>query len=229
MAALKYFLIGLLLTAVTYAVGEVHGKITNRYGLRPDVELAGKRLEQMPTEFGDWKLERNDGLSKQTKRILECTGSLSQVYHNTKTDDIVTVAVMLGPSGPIAVHTPEICYSSREFKITNERKKWQLPAKASQGTVAAEATARPSTDEFWDLRLQSNKVNGSALRVLYAWTNNQQWQAADMPRFSYAGSPYLYKIQLAGSPPLDENQRDACAEFLTEFLPILRAHMLEGK
>ena len=229
MNTLKIVLIGLVLSAITYGIGEVHGKLSNRDGLRPDVIAAGKKLEHLPTEFGEWVTENDKGLSKNVKQILECTGSVSRVYRNQKTGETISVAVILGPAGPVAVHTPEICYSTQEFNVVKKRNRWTLPQYDEAGNVKTDADPNIPADEFWDLLLQSRAVSGSSLRVVYAWTITNHWKAVDYPRFSYAGSPYLYKLQLAGPALLDNNQRDVCAEFLTAFLPVLRSHMIDAQ
>ena len=218
MKSLGTILLGGVMILITLAVGVVHGNLTKRWGLRADVIAAGKRLEEMPKAFGDWQLEREEALAPVVSRLVQCTGSVSRVYRNTKTDDFISIVVLLGPAGPIAVHTPEICYSSREFQITRKREHWSLRTDLDKNS---------KLDQFWDLRLQATNASANTIRVIYGWTNTHQWQATENPRFSYSGSPFLYKLQLAGPVPVDENSPDVCADFLTAFLPVLRTHMLE--
>jgi hypothetical protein len=195
------------------AVGIVHGRWTNRWGYRADIVSAGARLEQLPLVIGDWSANANVPLDPPTARLLQCTGTVNRVYVNSKTGDRVSIAVLMGPSGPISVHTPEVCYSSRDYHVAQDRVTW----KVGEGDNLK--------DEFWELRMVGN--DATPLRVLYGWTNEKQWEATANPRFAYGGSQYVYKLQLAGPFPGEDQKRDVCREFLAEFLPILRKYMID--
>lgn len=215
MKSISFYGISAGLVALTLFVGGVHGRLSGRWGPRPDVESAGERLKQVPQSIGDWQVQRIVDLEPDVVRMLQCSGSVSCVYQNEKTGDVVSMFVILGPFGPTAVHTPEVCFSSKDYKIIQARKKFTLSDSAE------------SQDEFWDVRMQANDVSASGLRTLYGWTNTQHWQASENPRFSFGGSPYLYKLQISGPLPTDDQNRDVCREFLTAFLPVLRKHMLK--
>jgi hypothetical protein len=214
MKSVSLYGIGGCLVALTLLVGIVQGRLTGRWGPRPDVASAAERLKLLPQTLGDWEMQRENPLDPAAARILQCHGSLCRVYQNVKTGDLISFFVILGPHGPTAVHTPEICYSSKDYKITQARTRWTL-----------EESKEP-LDEFWDLRLEANDVSASGLRSLYAWTNTQHWQATENPRFKFGGSPYLYKLQLTGPLPTEGQEGDVCRDFLTSLLPALRKQML---
>ena len=88
---------------------------------KPGVDAIAAKLEELPTEFGDWQLVENQELPESAQNQLHCYGYTLQVYDNTKTGGRVTVAVLFGPRGPIAVHTPEICYSGQGILPGGER------------------------------------------------------------------------------------------------------------
>ena len=202
-------LIGIGLIAASLLVGVVHGRLTNRWGMQPDMKEAGRRLESLPEELDGWECTTHD-LDERVSEMLQCQGSVNRVYHNTKTGETVSVVVLLGPAGPISVHTPEICYSSQDYRITSDRVK----------------TPINDQESLWDLRLKSNHRDASQLRVMYGWTNDGNWNATGDPRFAYGGRPLLYKIQLAGPVPNEKTDQDACRDFLKAFLPALRKHLL---
>ena len=209
-------LAGSLLIAITIGTGVVHGRLIGRWGVPTDVVSGAKLLDRVPDQVGDWrKTGKDQALAPEAAKMLQCTGSIVRVYENVRSGDRVSVAVILGPSGPTAVHTPEICYSSRDYQITQDRQVWS----PSGGSEAA-------ADSFWDLRMATNDVSMTPMRVIYGWTDGKTWQATKYPRFSFGGSPYLYKLQLAGPAPVEDG-RDACDEFLTAFLPALRKHMID--
>lgn len=207
--------LGSALIATTVAVGLVHGRWTNRWGERPDILSASVRLEKLPLKVGDWESKGNIPLDPETVRILQCSGSVNRIYEHAKTGERVSVAVLLGPFGPISVHTPEICYSSQNYHIAQERSRW------------AASESAESEDEFWDVSMQGNDVSSAPFRVLYGWTNDKTWHAAQNPRFSYGGSPFLYKLQLAAPMTAEGQQHDVCRDFLTEFLPVLRQYLID--
>lgn len=205
------------LVLVTVITGAVHGRLISRWGAQPDVESAAKRLDRVPDTIGDWQRIPTEGLDPEVAKILQCHGSISRVYENMRSGERVTIAVLLGPAGPIAVHTPEICYSSRDYRIAQDRTEWSIAG--DEGS--------PS-DTFWDLRLDaSDDLKASPLRVIYGWTNHKHWNATKHPRFEFGGSPFLYKLQLAGPKPQGDADKDACSAFLTAFLPVLREHMID--
>jgi hypothetical protein len=206
----------LVIVASAIVSGVVHGRLTNRWGLHEETLEAARRLSGVPTQFGDWRMESSEQLPPATREILQCSGHLMRTYRNAATQELVTVAVLLGPSGPISVHTPEICYSSREYSISGPTERTAL--------VDGEG-ARHS---FWVTNLRSNGIEGNRLRVYYGWSDGGVWNAAEHPRFTYASRPYLYKIQLAGlvPPNLGADAADACGSFLQVFLPVLKNHLL---
>src|SRR4051812_35968739 len=111
----------LILLAGTLGVSIVQGRITNRWGLRPDAEAAGDRLRPiLPAEVGNWRMRSDEKLADPMVAILQCNAYVLRVYEHQQTGDVVRLAVLLGPPGPISVHTPEVCYSSREFTAGGE-------------------------------------------------------------------------------------------------------------
>jgi hypothetical protein len=146
------------------------------------------------------------------QEVLECQGYSYCTYLNRSTGDVVNVAVILGPPGPIAVHTPEICYSSKEYKQTSHRRHEDLP----------------EGDSLWSVSFRSNSVDAQSFAVYYGWSDGDVWHATYDPRFEYAGSPYLYKLQLAGrSNRVDADaDHEACRRFLEAYLPQLKSRLL---
>ncbi len=203
--------IGCIVIAATIALGTIHGSWTNRWGNNPDLLQAGRKLEQLPKVLGNWRLKQSNELERSVSEMLQCSGNVSRVYENTNTGEIVQVFLVVGPSGPIAVHTPEVCYSTKDYSLVAPRQRW----------------SPNETDEFWDLRMVRNDLTKSQLRVLYGWTNNTHWQAVEQPRFWFGGRPVLYKLQFAGPVPVSDDH-DPASDFLSELLPILRDHMIDA-
>jgi hypothetical protein len=177
---------------------------------------AARRLEgKLPPKVGDWSLRGTDKLEPLVQETLQCAGYFVHRYENVETGARINVFVVLGPHGPISVHTPEICYSSRDHRQAGERQSVQIQ------------DVKGNQHELWDLRFKATGLEGGDLRVLYAWSDGGIWQAAQRPRFQYAGAPYLYKIQLSGPIADSESGSDPCREFLEVFLAELGQRLAE--
>ena len=201
-----------LVVGLTLLSGVIHGRMTRRWGIPPNMAAATAKLEQMPEQIGDWQLESSEELSETTVNMLECAGYFVRDYVNIHTKQAVKVALLLGPPIPITQHTPEICYSSRANTIKDERER-----------VAINGT----NDEFWALTFQSNTVEANLQRVYYAWTPGDRWSTEGVIRWSLARPPYLYKIQLASHLPAgaDLDTDDACRNFLKDFVSVARPYL----
>ena len=99
--------IGLLLISTL-----VHGWLSGRWYVAKDLYQAGEKLEELPKQIGAWQQIESNGLDDSVAEMLQCYGSIVREYRHGDTGEQVTVALLLGPRGPIAVHTPDICYSS---------------------------------------------------------------------------------------------------------------------
>jgi len=190
-------LLGLLLTAAT---GYAYGRLSQRWGPSVDMVAAGDHLRTLPRQVGDWRMLNEQELEESVAKMLECAGSVTRDYINQKTGDKVTMFIVVGPPGPIAVHTPEVCYSSRQYKITEKR----------QRATFAAAGARPNT--LWQTTMQSKRIATDNLRVYFGWSQGDRWEAASNPRYRFGADPMLYKIQIAGL--LDVDGTDPCRQFL---------------
>jgi hypothetical protein len=197
----------------TIAGGVLHGRLSQRWGAPPDLVALAAKFDKLPADIGPWRLESSGDLEPEVQKVLQCAGHVKRTYIHANTGEVVTVAVMLGPHGPIAVHTPEICYSSRDFAIAKPRERIELPATGS------------AKNELWSMNFNSREVTGGQLSVWYAWTTGNGWVASESPRFEFSGEPWLYKIQVASqvnsSPSVAA--KDPCREFLEAFLPVLQA------
>ena len=198
--------------ALILAGGVLHGQLSNRWGIPVDVMELGSRLQLVPTELGPWKAGSDLELPKSTLTLLECKGYLHRTYVHQGTGEVINVAVTFGPKGPIAVHTPEVCYSSRDVKQTNERTAVPMEYDGFKNT-------------FWTLGFQAKTIDKAKLSVAYAWSDGGDWVAAERPRFWQ--TDYLYKIQTATHAI--GAKEDSTSDFMRVFLPELRKQMRSSK
>ena len=118
--------------------------------------------------------------------------------------------VIYGPKGPVAVHTPEVCYSARAVNQTSSRE-----------AVGFDLDGEPG--ELWKLAFETNTFDKRKMSVYYGWSDGGAWTAAKNPRFWR--TDYLYKIQTACQS--SGNKEDSTDEFFKVFLPEVRKQMRE--
>ncbi len=197
------------LLAATLASGWVHGKLVNRWGQANDLQIAaGKLGRDLPPRLGPWRLVKSLPLEEGVGQSLRCAAHLHGIYTSDQTGDSLVIAVLAGPSGPLTVHTPEICYSANDYELAGQRQQWNVTDQRGQ------------QHSLWQIHANSRHSTRPNLRILYGWSKGDQWQAVRGPRFALAGLPVLYKLQLAG-PALDTRspqERDPCEDFLARFL-----------
>ena len=136
--------------------------------------------------------------------MLQCAGYVNRRYVNQQTGQTVNLAIIVGPPGPTAVHTPEICFSSRAYDVQGDRQKIVLE---SSPTVR---------HTFWSVDFSTKNPLADGLRVYYAWNRGDAWEASASPRYEFAAAPMLYKLQLAG--PIGHSKSDQGSDPGREFL-----------
>lgn len=214
MAISRRFFIPLCTSAtIAVASGLSHGWLDGRWVDKPDVEAIGAKLKDLPEQLGEWSLVENQELPKAAISILQCYGHSLNVYRNSKTGSRLSVALLFGPRGPIAVHTPEVCYSG-------------VGIEQSGKTEMEVIRVDEEVHTFWRVNLLSKPALKPALEAYYAWSDGGNWQAADYPRVWLTGE--LYKIQLACSPTEPGQSPDAI-QFLQLFLPKIQPLLVKTK
>jgi hypothetical protein len=217
------YLVFAICTAVllvsTGAVGYLHGSMTNSWKLSPRSRVASQRLQSLPAkDFGNWRLVQENEFPPAVLSILEQPTYFSRTYQHSQTGDTISVAVLVGQPGPVSVHTPEICYSSRDYKVAGERQRHE--------TVAADGRRH----EFWKLSFDTNQADALPLDVMYGWSTGTVWEATEQPRYSFGGLSHLYKLQLAASVAerRDPDDFDPLQDFLAGFLRELQRQLVES-
>jgi hypothetical protein len=207
----------LLMIALTVASGILQGSLSNRWGVSEMQRQAGAMLEACPEKFTVWEMKKAEKLDQNAIDQLEPYGYIQRIYVNRNNGATVSVTVLLGPTGPIAVHTPEVCYAGRNHEQLGEREKIVIPN-------------GDGNDSVWKTSFRLNGVDAQLQNIYYAWSSGDHWVAAENPRFSYAVEPYLYKIQVSNAvsaggfgkaPP----KADPAIRFLADFFPALKKHL----
>jgi hypothetical protein len=203
-----------VLAGATLAGGLIHGRVSRRWEGQAAMRQAAENLQALPDRIGPWESVASRALAPRAAAMLQCAGHVGREYRNRRTGEMAVVMVLLGPAGPISVHTPDVCYTGGPHVIRQQR---QQVAVGDQG------------DAFWNILFQSTTTDAGFLRVYYAWGSGGLWSAPEDARFAFAGQPYLYKLQVESRllSPADEKAADSCPTFLKDFLPELKKCLAE--
>jgi hypothetical protein len=201
----------LIVTAcLLVVVGVVHGLRSDRWGVGQAVEEAARRLETVPQKVGAWS-GKSFEIDENQLRIGQIEGYLSRAYRNPAGQE-ATVLMVCGRPGPIAVHTPDVCYRGAGFVVQGE------PVKVEGPQVGGRKTS------WWTAVFAKGGPVPQRLRIFWAWSpDGTRWEAADWPRFRFARHPALYKLYVV-SPLVDSKvpaEKDPAFELLQELLPQL--------
>lgn len=198
----------ILLTAVPAVV---HGVWSRRWDNTQELAVSAQKLEDLPRQFGNWKAQGDDeAMPEEAIRELQCAGYFNRRYVNQKLGRDVTVMLMVGPSGPLIRHPPEICYGNRANKLLQDP------------TDIGITTSDSRRHTFRLLRYKNPSSVSGEFSVCYGWSDDGTWSVPSSPRVRFGGAPLLYKIQVltADAAPADDKLPAATAEFLAEFLPL---------
>jgi Protein of unknown function (DUF3485) len=202
--------VGAIAVAAVLVTGLVHGFWTERWTTHEEPVAAAARMEHVADVLGSWEGEPIDATPRQTDGIA---GHLYRRYVNRQNGQSVTVALFCGRSGPMSIHTPDVCYQGGGYDV-GASVKHSLPGDA--GAPSAEFRTAPF--------FKTSSTDRSNLRIFWAWNATGEWTVPDRPRFAFARRPFLYKLyvirEMADSnEPLES---DPCLEFMRHLLPELQ-------
>jgi len=203
----------ILAVVLTVGPAVVEGMYTNRWGTPPDMTAAAARLKDFPREFGPWRYAREgEPVSDMVARELSLAGYISTSYTHRDDGTMVTLLLMVGDSGPLLRHPPNICYANRANEQVGEMTKFQV-----------DATDPPSEFNLLVYRRPQSLTNDRFL-VAFSMATGPVWKAPKMPRIEFGGAPLLYKVQLLTllDPSQDTEKgaallRTFAADFCTAF------------
>jgi Protein of unknown function (DUF3485) len=204
----------LLAPALLITSGAVHGVWTQRWASSAEIDRAVALLPGVTTAVGDWRSEEGEELDSRQAAVGEIQGSLLRTYTNPRRRAKLTVLVVCGRPGPIAVHTPDVCYSARGYGIAGKKDRQQ---------VQAESMAEPADFETAVFR-RATSSGPDRMRIFWSWYAGGKWQVKGNPRIAFARQPVLYKLYVIRSMtrPNEPLEEDVAQDFLKQFLPALQ-------
>jgi hypothetical protein len=200
--------------AVLLVDGYVYGLWTGRWHESQALRDASARLEHIPMAFGYWKGEVLE-LDPKVAQQAGFSGYVLRRYENTRSRAVVSLLVACGRSGPLTVHTPEVCYRGAGFRLVVGEGAARESIDRGQNRAAAEVFKVTFTPE--------DNAAPERLRVVWSWCKSGTWVAPDNPRWKLAGVPVLHKMYVTQLfvPRSDGKSGDPCLEFLRDILPEL--------
>ena len=197
---------GVLFAMALVASGVAHGRWVGRWVPLPPLDAYVERLSALPATCGDW-IGTDQPLDVDELKRVGIAGHSYRHFRNRRTGQVVGLLVVCGRSGPISVHTPDVCYRSAGY---------QAVAEPDRITVPGRNTANSS--RWWSARFRPPPGPASQdLTISWAWVGSHGVDAPDSPRLSLAGEPALYKIY-AVCPHAPGGAGTPTAAFLSEYL-----------
>lgn len=203
----------LIAVPLLLAYGVAEGLWTDRWVPSHDAEQAAARLQQVPRTVGGWE-GHDQKLDPRQASAAALAGALVRRYIHRRSGARVTVVLVCGRPGPIAVHPPDVCYSGAGYELTAAPVRVALTHKKS-------AEPAPASGDFWVGQFVKTGPVPEPLRIYWSWSATGAWVAPDNPRVQFAGHGALYKLYVVQDLPLADvkPEEDPVREFISRFLP----------
>src|SRR5262249_22010284 len=110
-------------------------------------------------------------------------GCLQRRFVNRVTGQSVIIALVNGRPGPVATHTPEVCYGASGY-VVDQKQPVRLDRYDRSG-------------QFWtSIAVKTRITDGTKLRLYWAWNGGDGWYASADPRGQYSRFryPVLHKL-----------------------------------
>jgi hypothetical protein len=198
--------------AVLVVAAVVQGSWTNRWGVSTALEDAVGRLERIPLDVGGWRGQPFE-VDPEQMASAHVAGYAARRYESPSRMQSVTAVVLCGRTGPLAVHTPDICYQGAGYE-----------AEGPPGRFSFRPSGADDEAEFRVMTFRKEGEQLGQLRLFWTWSGGDHWLAPTNPRWTFARHPILYKLYVLREKRSDDRgplTDDVCVKFLRLFLPEL--------
>jgi uncharacterized protein DUF3485 len=206
---MKRILLTIFAVVAVLTTGLVHGIWTGRWEITDEPGASVALLPTVSMELGDWQ---GDTLDAESRQIGDASGCLLRRYTNKFSGANVTVFLLCGRPGPVAIHPPDSCYAAGGFEI------------ATPSLFKAPAESNSNGAEFRVARMRKKRAGEQTqLRVFWSWNDGKGWRVPSNPRVTFAPSQVLFKLYLVRElpdyeEPLDD---DPSVDLMKRLLPEL--------
>jgi len=170
------------------------------------------RITRIPETFGNWTRTKTEPLPEYAATELKVKDAQVWYYTNSQTNEQVSVFVIVGPTGRLGVHTPEICLPGAEVLETTGRAAVVIPTTNAEGETVE--------NKFWKVSFNERLAKNYQRLFYYTMGTGRQWYASENPRFEFSQYPMMVKIQVETVIATSANtEEDLVYRFLNEFIP----------
>jgi Protein of unknown function (DUF3485) len=194
--------------------GLVHGFWTQRWHTAEALDSAVARLYAVPLKAGSWHAD-NIEVDPEPYKQARAVGYWMRRYTKEGSTEAISVILMCGRAGHMAVHTPDICYRGAGYEMVSEPAKFRLPGRGDF--------------EFWTATFRPTKAGGADLELYWSWRAGDSWLAPTSPRLTFGGRPYLYKLYVVREQAGDAAQGPVMADFLAQLMPELEGALFSPR
>ena len=214
------FIVGItVIVLITVGVTLYTGADWGRWGSLRGLDEARALLKNLPMQIGDWVAEKEGELDSTSITMLRIQDSyVFRSYKNTDTQAFVRVTFMVGPAGRITVHSPEVCFGGKDYKMESARERVEfnvLPLSSDKETI----------DTFWKVNYVGQSLDtNNLISFYYAVSPGDAWKAVEHPRLTFQKYRYVYKLQAEAFSGTEEAE-DTVKKFLSECLPTFHEYL----
>ena len=202
-----------VIAAITLAANVVMSKY--QADLMKSANEYADLIDNIPTEIGDWKRTKTEDLPWYAVEQLKVSRAENWTYINEQTDEYVHVSFLVGPTGRLGVHTPEVCMDGQGFRISQNRQRESFSENEEDDQDAGNTSER---DTFWRVAIAKKTDSNYHIVSYYALGTGKRWWAKDTPRYELAKYPFVLKMQVETTASNPEGY-NAASSFLKVFLP----------
>src|SRR5687768_16522198 len=130
--AMKHFIPGIAGAVLLVGYGVAEGWWTNRWAPPIDWNAPIERLERIPLRLGSW-IGENVKLTERELAIGHIKGYWHRRYLQPSNGKIMTVLLVCGRPGPIAAHSPEVCFAGAGYSQVGVATRRTAPARYKNG------------------------------------------------------------------------------------------------
>ena len=222
--AITSLFIGIIIVSViTVAITISSGNMFQRWGEFDGLEEARIALRTLPMEIRArdgslWRADEERELEQVEVNMLRIPNAyISRVYMNDITGAIVGLTLMVGPTGRITVHTPEVCFGVRDFEQEGPRNRIPIEIELVSGERAI--------DHFWRVDFLGQSLSAAnRFSFYYGVSTGDGWYAVENPRSTFQRFRFIYRIQVQEVSGMG-GEGDNVRLFLEDALPTIREHL----
>ncbi|MBA3315020.1 MAG: exosortase-associated EpsI family protein [Planctomycetaceae bacterium] len=200
------------------ASGVLHAVQTGAWGREQLLAASASRVEKLPLEIDGWKGKELEFDARQLK-VAQASGAISRTYTKAENGAVLNVMMLCGPSGPIAVHPPTICFTAAGYvQVTKQRR------------VEVSSPDGRKFGSFWVADFEWRQDGGipDRIRTYWGWSSDGQWRSPDYPRYEFAGSQVLHKLYVTRQVDSEQTEPKVIEGFLQDFLPTVNSHLFSA-